>query len=197
MARSRAKKVPSQTRVDRPPPPSSPPIPRSASWESPPLSPVPPVPSQSQVLENESLHASADTDSVPSVFKAKTKVRSSHVWLPENGKEVLVNGILRWQCQRCKRLPPSCYCVSPLTDRILSRPKSINRRYLCHGNYQKRACTSPVKTCDRRCRMGDDAVEALECLKSWQRDGLIAASRLDIKAMEDMLNALCQEDLEE
>jgi hypothetical protein len=50
---------------------------------------------------------------------------------------------------------------------------------------------------DRRCRMGDDAVEALECLKSWQRDGLIAASRLDIKAMEDMLNALCQEDLEE
>jgi hypothetical protein len=50
---------------------------------------------------------------------------------------------------------------------------------------------------DRRCRMGDDAVEALECLKSWQRDGLIAASRLDIKALEDMLYALCQEDLEE
>jgi hypothetical protein len=50
---------------------------------------------------------------------------------------------------------------------------------------------------DRRCRMRDDAVEALECLKSWQRDGLIAASRLDIKAMEDMLNTLCQEDLEE
>ena len=49
---------------------------------------------------------------------------------------------------------------------------------------------------DCRCRMGDDAVEALECLKSWQRDGLIAASRLDIKAMEEMLHALCQEDLE-
>jgi hypothetical protein len=48
---------------------------------------------------------------------------------------------------------------------------------------------------DRRCRMEDDAIEALECLKSWQRDGLIAASREDIKAIEDMLNALCEEDL--
>ena len=50
---------------------------------------------------------------------------------------------------------------------------------------------------DRRCRIGDGAVEALECLKSWQRNGLIAASRLDIKALEDMLYALCQENLEE
>jgi hypothetical protein len=48
---------------------------------------------------------------------------------------------------------------------------------------------------DRRCRMGDDAIEALECLKSWQRDGLIAASREDIKVIEDMFNALCEEDL--
>jgi hypothetical protein len=43
--------------------------------------------------------------------------------------------------------------------------------------------------------MEDDAIEALECLKSWQRDGLIAASREDIKVIEDMLNALCEEDL--
>jgi hypothetical protein len=48
---------------------------------------------------------------------------------------------------------------------------------------------------DRRCRMGDDAVEAVECLKSWQRDGLIAATRDEIKAIEVMLNALCEEDL--
>jgi len=48
---------------------------------------------------------------------------------------------------------------------------------------------------DRRCRMGDDAIEALECLKSWQRDGLIAATKQDIKVIEDMLNALCEEDL--
>jgi len=48
---------------------------------------------------------------------------------------------------------------------------------------------------DRRCRMGDDAVEAVECLKSWQRDGLIAATRDDIMAIEEMLNALCEEDL--
>jgi len=43
--------------------------------------------------------------------------------------------------------------------------------------------------------MGDDAIEALECLKSWQRDGLVAATKKDIKVIEDMLNALCEEDL--
>jgi hypothetical protein len=48
---------------------------------------------------------------------------------------------------------------------------------------------------DRRCRMEDDAIEALECLNSWQRDGFIAASREDIKVIEGMLNALCEEDL--
>jgi len=48
---------------------------------------------------------------------------------------------------------------------------------------------------DRRCRMGDDAVEAVKCLKSWQRDGLIAATRDDIRAVEEMLNALCEEDI--
>jgi len=47
---------------------------------------------------------------------------------------------------------------------------------------------------DRRCRMGDDALEALECLQSWQRDGLIAGTRDDIKAVEEMLHALCEED---
>jgi len=41
----------------------------------------------------------------------------------------------------------------------------------------------------------DDAFEALECLKSWQRDELIAASREVIKVIEDMLNTLCEEDL--
>ena len=48
----------------------------------------------------------------------------------------------------------------------------------------------------RRCSMGDDALEALECLKSWQRDGLVAATREDIKEMEEMLAALCEEDLQ-
>ena len=43
--------------------------------------------------------------------------------------------------------------------------------------------------------MGDDAVEAVECLKRWQRDGLIAATRDDIRAVEEMLNALCEEDI--
>jgi hypothetical protein len=44
--------------------------------------------------------------------------------------------------------------------------------------------------------MGDDALEALECLKSWQRDGLIAGTWKDLKAVEEMLHALCEEDLQ-
>jgi len=43
--------------------------------------------------------------------------------------------------------------------------------------------------------MGDDAIEALECLKNWQRDRLVAATKQDIKVIEDMLNASCKEDL--
>jgi hypothetical protein len=43
--------------------------------------------------------------------------------------------------------------------------------------------------------MGDDAVKAVGCLKSWQRYGLIAATRDDISAIEEILNALCEEDI--
>lgn len=48
---------------------------------------------------------------------------------------------------------------------------------------------------DGHSRMVDNAVKALD-LKRWQRDGLIAASRVDVKATEDIFHALCQ-DLEE
>ena len=48
---------------------------------------------------------------------------------------------------------------------------------------------------DRRCHMGDDMLEAVKCLKSWQRDGMIAAMKEDVKAIEQMLAALCEEDL--
>jgi len=47
---------------------------------------------------------------------------------------------------------------------------------------------------DRRCCMGDDVLEAVECLKSWQRDGMIAATKEDVKTIEQML-VLCEEDL--
>jgi hypothetical protein len=43
--------------------------------------------------------------------------------------------------------------------------------------------------------MEDDAVEAVECLKGWQRDGMIAATMDDIGAVEEIRNALCEEDL--
>jgi len=35
---------------------------------------------------------------------------------------------------------------------------------------------------DRRCHMGDDVLEAAECLKSWQRDGVIVATKEDVKS---------------
>ena len=44
--------------------------------------------------------------------------------------------------------------------------------------------------------MGDDALEALECLRSWQRDGLIAGTPEDTKAVEETTHALCGEDLQ-
>jgi hypothetical protein len=49
---------------------------------------------------------------------------------------------------------------------------------------------------DRRCQLGDDAVNALECLKSWHRDGLISASHREITEVEDMLRALCMHQLD-
>jgi len=55
--------------------------------------------------------------------------------------------------------------------------------------------TAKITLTDRRCHMDDDAIEALDCLKSWQRGGLIAAMKQDIKVIEDMLNTLCKEDL--
>lgn len=109
MARPLAKKVPPQTHANSQSPLSFPPIvyPRSESWEFPAPSRSSPVLSQNQVLENHSLHAAADTDLITPVSKAKTKLRSSHVRLQENRKEVLVTGFLRWRRQRCNWLPPA------------------------------------------------------------------------------------------
>jgi hypothetical protein len=38
-------------------------------------------------------------------------------------------------------------------------------------------------------------VNALECLKSWQRDGIISASHAEITEVEEMLSALCVQQL--
>jgi hypothetical protein len=45
-------------------------------------------------------------------------------------------------------------------------------------------------------KKGDDALGALDCLKSWLRDGLIVETRKDINAVDEMLHALCEEDLQ-
>jgi len=54
--------------------------------------------------------------------------------------------------------------------------------------------TAKITLSDRRCCMGDDVLEAVECLKSWQRDGMITATKEDVKTIEQML-VLCEEDL--
>ena len=55
--------------------------------------------------------------------------------------------------------------------------------------------SAKITLSDRRCRTGDDVLEAVECLKSWQSGGMIAATKEDVKAIEQMLAALCEEDL--
>ena len=49
---------------------------------------------------------------------------------------------------------------------------------------------------DRRCSLGDEAINALECLKSWQRDGLISAHHEEIRQLETTLDALCEAEME-
>jgi hypothetical protein len=48
---------------------------------------------------------------------------------------------------------------------------------------------------DRRCRLGDNIIEALECCKSWEREGLISGVHTEINEMEHMLEALYQESM--
>jgi hypothetical protein len=48
---------------------------------------------------------------------------------------------------------------------------------------------------DRQSCLGDHIIEALECCKSWQREGLIAGVHTEINEMERMLDALHQESM--
>ena len=45
---------------------------------------------------------------------------------------------------------------------------------------------------DHRCGMGDEAINALECLKSWYRDGLISARHEEIALLEGTMAALAR-----
>jgi len=58
---------------------------------------------QNRQIENDkdSVEALEDADSIPDVFMARRKARSSHIWLPENELECTINGFVRWKCQRC------------------------------------------------------------------------------------------------
>ena len=48
---------------------------------------------------------------------------------------------------------------------------------------------------DRRSRLGDGIIEALECCKSWEREGLIAGVHTEIQEMDRMLDALYQDEI--
>ena len=52
--------------------------------------------------DTESVEEVDDEDSIPDIFKGRKKTRFSHIWLPENGEEYTLAGIIRWKCQRCK-----------------------------------------------------------------------------------------------
>ncbi|KAA8898472.1 hypothetical protein FN846DRAFT_921314 [Sphaerosporella brunnea] len=52
-----------------------------------------------------------------------------------------------------------------------------------------------ITLADRRCQRSDEAVNALECLNGWHRDGLISASHAESTELEEMPNALCIQEL--
>lgn len=57
---------------------------------------------------------------------------------------------------------------------------------LRHGvNYVMYQFSSKLLLSDRRNRLGDDIIEACECLKAWKREGFLISS--EILAVETML----------
>jgi hypothetical protein len=56
--------------------------------------------------------ASEASRDIPAVFQGKKKARTSHIWSPENGCEIEVNGIRRWRCNRCKHELPLLHLIS-------------------------------------------------------------------------------------
>lgn len=50
--------------------------------------------------------------------------------------------------------------------------------------------SAKITITDRRCHLGDEAISALECLKSWSSDGLITAAYPQIMELDEMLDAL-------
>lgn len=55
---------------------------------------------------------------------------------------------------------------------------------------KKHHCSSKLLLSDRRNRLGDDVIEACECMKAWQKDGFLLSQ--DVNNMERMLADLEQ-----
>ena len=65
--------------------------------------PSSPPPSSTGVTDRHGDAGSTARESpqIASIFLEKKKNRSSHVWIPANGQEVVVDGKFRWRCNRC------------------------------------------------------------------------------------------------
>jgi len=48
--------------------------------------------------------------------------------------------------------------------------------------------SSKLLLSDRRNRLGDDVIEACECLKAWQKEGFLLSK--EVEEMEEMLKGL-------
>jgi hypothetical protein len=91
-----------------------------------------------------------DAGSIPVTFKAKKRARLS--CLPENGVECVIDGVTRLKWRDLTRMGLDYLTIPAMSaepERVISAVK--------------------ITLSDRRCRMEDDTIEALECLKSSQR----------------------------
>jgi len=52
--------------------------------------------------DTDSVEEVVDEDSIPDIFKGQKKTHFSYIWLPENGQEYTLVGMIWWKCQRCK-----------------------------------------------------------------------------------------------
>ena len=128
-----------------------------------------PLPTRTELLARGDDESSMDENesgrsTVPDVFRARAKVRNSHVWLPENGIEIEENGQVRWKCMRCPDPKSAKTFAVSTTKNAIDHLKS--KHSIGYGGELITPGPKPHQQ-----RLGDDAINALECLKSWQRDG--------------------------
>jgi hypothetical protein len=104
--------------------------------------------------------------------------------------------------QNLRRIPRNPEPSSPRNQNLPRNPEpsshsrtllNLSRSVLAVLVAAALAAASPAAAAAEAGMAGRDT---LECLKSWQRDGLIAVTRKEIKVVEEILHALYEEDLQ-